>query len=54
VNIKLFVWGPEANRPTLDLHADRRIIIKWIPKKYGVRVWNGFISLRLGTSVGLL
>jgi hypothetical protein len=33
---------------------DKRIILKWTLKKYGVRVWAGFIGLRIGTYSGLL
>jgi hypothetical protein len=29
---------------------DVRIILKWIVKKYGVRVWTGFSWLRIGSS----
>jgi hypothetical protein len=37
-----------------DLVICRRIILKWTIKKYGVRMWNGFIWLRTGTSEGIL
>jgi hypothetical protein len=37
-----------------DLGKDRRIILKWILKKYDVRMWTGFISLSTGCSMGLL
>jgi hypothetical protein len=30
------------------------MIVKFITKKYGVRVWTGFIWLRIGTSSGFL
>jgi hypothetical protein len=36
-----------------DLDIDRRIILKWILKKCGARVWNGLISSRIGTGSGL-
>jgi hypothetical protein len=26
-----------------DLYKDERIILKWILKKYGGKMWNGFI-----------
>jgi hypothetical protein len=31
-----------------DLHTDRRIILKWILRKYSVRVQTIFIWLRIG------
>jgi hypothetical protein len=30
------------------------IILKWVAKKLGEKVWAGFIWLRLGSSGGLL
>jgi hypothetical protein len=36
------------------LGLDRRIILKCIFKTYGVRVWDGFIWLRIATSGGIL
>jgi hypothetical protein len=36
------------------LVVDRGVILKWILKKLGVRVWTGFIWLRIGASDGLL
>jgi hypothetical protein len=29
-----------------DLTVDRRMILKWILKKLGIRAWNRFIWLR--------
>jgi hypothetical protein len=37
-----------------DLSVDGRIILKWILNKYGVRVWAGFIWLRIGSSGGFM
>jgi hypothetical protein len=37
-----------------DLGADGRIVLRWIIKKKGVRVWTGFKWLRIGTDGGLL
>jgi hypothetical protein len=31
-----------------------RIVLKWMSRKQAVKVWIGFIWLRIGTSVGLL
>jgi hypothetical protein len=31
-----------------------RIILKWILKKWGGRVWTGFIQFMIGTGCGLL
>jgi hypothetical protein len=36
----------------LDVHA--RIILKWIIQKQSVRLWTGFIWLRIGSIDGLL
>jgi hypothetical protein len=36
-----------------DLPADSRIILKWILKKYCIRVWAGFIWLRIESGVGV-
>jgi hypothetical protein len=30
------------------LHIDGRIILKWISRKRGGRLWSGFIRLRMG------
>jgi hypothetical protein len=37
-----------------DVGVDWRTIIKWILKKYSVRLLSGFIGLRIGASGGLL
>jgi hypothetical protein len=37
-----------------SLGKDGRIISKSILKEYGVRMWTGFIWLKIGTSGGLL
>jgi len=36
-----------------DLGVDR-IILKWVIKKYGTRMWIGFIRVRTASSSGLL
>jgi hypothetical protein len=38
-------------RPVGGLRIDGRIILKWILKKYGVRMWTGFVS-RYGPMAG--
>jgi hypothetical protein len=35
-----------------DLDIGRRIILKWILKKYDARVWSEFNWLRMGSVVG--
>jgi hypothetical protein len=37
-----------------DLGTDGRIILEWILEKQGVKVWNEFIWLGMGTSGRLL
>jgi hypothetical protein len=37
-----------------DLDIDGMTVLKWILKKDDVRVWTGFIWLRVGTSGGLV
>jgi hypothetical protein len=34
-----------------DLGVDR-IILEWISEKYGLKVWTGFVWLRIDTVVG--
>jgi hypothetical protein len=45
------VETPEGKRP---LGIPERIILKWNLKKIYVRLWTGFIWLRIGTSGRLL
>jgi hypothetical protein len=44
--------GREKNLKVRDhlgeLGVDGRIILQWILKRFGVRVWNGFNLLRAG------
>jgi len=35
-------------------HVDRRILLEWILKKQILRVWTGFMWLRIGTYGGIL
>jgi hypothetical protein len=37
-----------------DLGREGRITLKCILRKYGGRVWNGFVRLRIGTGCGFL
>jgi len=37
-----------------NLGVDGRIILKWILRKYGRKLWTVCIWLRIGTSGGLL
>jgi hypothetical protein len=37
-----------------NIDVDGRVILKWILKKYGGRVYTRFIWLGIGTSGGLL
>jgi len=37
-----------------DLGADGTIILEWILRKLGRKLWTGFIWLTIGTSGGLL
>jgi hypothetical protein len=40
---KIIVRKPEWKRPLGRLGIDGRIILNWILRKVGVRVWTGFI-----------
>jgi hypothetical protein len=50
-NIGRETWMKET---TQNRHLDRRIILDWILSIYGVKLWTGFIWLRIGTSGGHL
>jgi hypothetical protein len=41
-------------RDSEDLIIDGRIILEWILRKEGGRIWTGFIWLWIGTNGGLL
>jgi hypothetical protein len=48
-------WGNLRERDHLgDPGVDRKIIIKWIFRKWDVGVWTGSSWLRVGTGGGLL
>jgi hypothetical protein len=51
---KILVGKPEGKRPLRNLGIDRRIMLKWILRKLGRKVLNGFFWLRLGTNSGVL
>jgi hypothetical protein len=44
---------PAAKRAFGRLRVDRRIILKWILKKQGGRVWTEYIWLRIWSNSGL-
>jgi hypothetical protein len=44
----ILIGKPEGNRPLKDLDIDGRLTLEWI------KLWTGFIWLRIGTSGGLL
>jgi hypothetical protein len=50
------VWSenPKGRDHSEDLGVDRKIILKLIFGKYGGKLWNGFIRLRIETSGGHL
>jgi hypothetical protein len=50
---RVLVGKPEGKRP-LARSRCRWKDIKWIFKKWDVRVWTGFIWLRIGTGGGHL
>jgi hypothetical protein len=37
-----------------EIGIDRKIILEWILREYGGKVWTGCISFKIGTSGGLL
>ena len=48
-------WGNLGERDHLeDPRIDRRIILRWIFRKWGVEAWTGLMWLRMGTGGGLL
>jgi hypothetical protein len=52
---KGFWWGKLRERDhSEDPGVVRRIILKWMFRKWNVGTWTGSIWLRIGTSVGHL
>jgi len=48
------LWGSVKERVIFeDVGVDRRIILKWIFKRWEAEIWVGFIWLKTGTDVGL-
>ena len=48
-----FWWGNLRERDLLeDPGVDKRIILRWISRKWNVGLWIGFIWLRIGTGGG--
>jgi hypothetical protein len=48
-------WGSLNERDHFkDLGVERKIILKWILRKYDNRAWSKFISLKIGIGVGFL
>jgi hypothetical protein len=51
---KNLVRKSEETRPLGRPGAGRRIILKWIFKKQGVRVWTAYIWIMIGAGGSLL
>jgi hypothetical protein len=52
---RFFISEIQKGRCNLgDVVVDRRIILKYIFQKCGVRMWAGFSALCIGSSGGLL
>jgi len=48
-----FWWGNLRERDHLeDSGIDRKIILRWIFRKWDVGAWTGLIWLKTGTDVG--
>ena len=49
------LWGkPEGKRPLVGPRRRRRIILRWIFRKWDVGVWTGSSWLSIGTGDGYL
>ena len=51
---RILVGKPEGKRPLGDPSVDRRIILRWIFRKWEVGVWNGSSWNRTGKDGGHL
>jgi len=51
---KVLVGKPEGKNHLRDPVLDGRIILRWIFRKWDVRVWTGSSCLRIGTCSGHL
>jgi hypothetical protein len=49
-------FGRKTEREDMSqsVGVDGKITLEWILRKYGGKVWNGCIWIRIGTSGGLL
>jgi hypothetical protein len=50
----VLVGKPEGKRPLEDQGVDRRIILRWIFRKWDLGAWTGSSWLRIGTGGGHL
>jgi hypothetical protein len=48
-SIQNVVGEPEERRQFWHLLVDERIILEWILKEQHVRVWTGFVWIRIGS-----
>ena len=51
---RVSIAKPEGKNHLEDISVDRRIILKWIFKRWDGEAWTGLIWLRIGTGGGRL
>jgi len=51
---RVLVGKPEGKNHLEDPGLDGRILLRWISRKWDVRVWTGSSWLRIGTGGGQL